>query len=573
MVADGDFDDPVADGDADSVDSIGESDADTVESVDNIEEAETDGDQDSTDNISQNALWFRINTSDSNQSQVVEVVNPLPADLRIPVAKSFTVEGRVTSSTNEPVTGRIIFEPTKPDNLPPRLRWDTISTQLRQDNGSYQVKLARGGYNVYILPDSYRIPPHIEYRAFSVVDQALVNNYDLKSEADYIQISGVLLHDDPLRTVAGLTIKAVNAELGLESSSYEVSASGSFNIAFPKLDQDEVYLTVEVTGRFTRVTEPGQEKDYIPARTFANAIKLIRIPDENNPGVWGYKQEYYNAAGMSIPNLHLRYDDVPTGLCKVTGTLWSSASPTAACSSNEHTDCSPVTDATLSIRGTLPTGEFKHVISMTESEDGSVAFDVMPGFYDMLIIPGLDQKGATTLTSLDCTAITHGASSSDEFDVAMDYTLTERIVVTGIAYNPYNEPLYSAELYATYLSSNETGTTIMYSTLTGSNGEFLLLMDPGNYNVVLQPPPEINTAWMVRLNQNLSESGSRDFVLPDGHMVEGDIIFASDGSAAANSSVEISVISPDGTAVQISKVTSDENGHFNLLVDPAFIIQ
>ena len=573
MSSDGDGDYPVADGDADSVDMV-EGEEDALDSGDSITENEADGDQDTTDTVSQNSLWFRINTSESNQSQVVEVVNPLPADLRIPVAKSFTVEGKVTTSTSEPVTGRIIFEPTKPDNLPPRLRWDTISAQLRQDNGSYQVKLARGGYNVYILPDSYRIPPYIEYRAFSVVDEALTLNYDLKSEADYIQISGVLLHSTPERTVAGLTIKAVNEELGLESSSYEVSSSGSFNFAFPKLDRDEVYLTVEVTGRFTRVTEPGQEKDYVPARTFANAIKLIRIPDENNPGVWGYKQEYYNAAGVQMPNLHLNYDDIPSGLCRVTGTLWSSASPTAACGSNERgTDCSPVTDATLSIRGTLPTGEFKHVISMAAREDGSVSFDVMPGFYSMLIIPAPSQKAATTLTSLDCTAITHGADSGDEFDAALDYTLTERIVVTGIAYSPYNVPLDSAELYATYLSSNETGTTIMYSTLTGGNGEFLLLMDPGNYNVILQPPPEINTAWMVRLNQTLSESGSRNFVLPEGHMVEGDIIFASDGSAAANSSVEISVISPDGTAVQISKGASDEEGHFNLLVDPSFIIQ
>jgi len=574
--ADGDF--PVEDGDANAdgeADNPGDYDADyldNVDAADDTAEMESDSDYENPEESRENSLWFRISTGSSSQSQVVEVVNPLPDDLRIPVAKSFTVEGKVTYTKDSsilPISGRIIFEPTKPDNLPPRLRWDTITAQLRQDNGSYQVKLARGGYNVYILPDSdlYRLPPHIEYRGISVVDEPLVKNYHLQSESDYIQISGDLDYTNPNAPDAmnGLTIKATNKELGVESSSYNVPPSGTFYFAFPKLDRDEVVLDVEVTGRF-------MEETFIPARTFPGAIKLIRIPDENNPDAWSYDQEYYNPAGDQISNLRIDYNDIPTGRCKVTGSFWSSSDPTAVCSSESRSTCTPVTNAIISLTGSLPTGEFKRTISVSADNEGAVSFDMLPGFYSMLIMPGSDQLAATTLTSLDCTAINHDATPEDIFDASIEHTLRERIVVTGVAYSPTQEPLSGAEVYATYLPSNETGTTIMYNTLTGDFGEFMMRMDPGTYNVLMQPPPGMNSAWMVRLNQNLVESGNRDFVLPEGRLVEGTIIFASDGTPVPESSIEISVISTDGSAVQIAKGTADENGQFTLLVDPSFIL-
>ena len=143
--ADGDF--PIEDGDANAdgeADNPGDYDADypdNVDAADDTAEMESDSDYENPEESRENSLWFRISTGSSSQSQVVEVVNPLPDDLRIPVAKSFTVEGKVTYTKDSSILPISVALSLSPPNriicrrdfagTPSPLSYDRITAAIR----------------------------------------------------------------------------------------------------------------------------------------------------------------------------------------------------------------------------------------------------------------------------------------------------------------------------------------------------------------------------------------------------------------------------------------------------------
>jgi hypothetical protein len=233
------------------------------------------------------------------------------------------------------------------------------------------------------------------------------------------------------------------------------------------------------------------------------------------------------------------------------------------------------------------TASFK--TSVQTDGDGAFTVKLLPGSYDVIAVPA-DEDYAVTRDELTI------LSGSDQGGKTIE--LERKQTLFGTAYAAQGGKAYGIPVLLSPTSpetvsflENELGdgaaVSIGASAVTGSNaneGQFAVELDPGDYNLTLQPSPESNLPWAVisRLNISAVEGQSvpnLDVTISNPVVLQGRV---RDPSGAPIPDALIRVwLAPDNgnadesdnsepSALQIAETTSDSSGRYELLL-PASI--
>jgi hypothetical protein len=141
---------------------------------------------------------------------------------------------------------------------------------------------------------------------------------------------------------------------------------------------------------------------------------------------------------------------------------------------------------------------------------------------------------------------------------------------------PNGQPLYGATVEA-HASASLAGTSLAparwprtASTLTDASGAFSLAVDPGTYDVVVEPVDGTAFPWTTVTAQTVSAGQTLTFaplVVPAPVLI--DMTLESDNSALGGAIVQ-AFTSPPGQAyaVQLGTWMTDASGHLSMYVTP-----
>jgi hypothetical protein len=108
------------------------------------------------------------------------------------------------------------------------------------------------------------------------------------------------------------------------------------------------------------------------------------------------------------------------------------------------------------------------------------------------------------------------------------------------------------------------------SAVTTAEGAFLALVDPGHYDVVVEPPADARLPWAIRLDLPVTEDTSlpEPIVASPGRRLSG--VANDDAGAAPGVTVEVWCLTETDASIVCGRTTTDAAGRYELLLPPSF---
>ncbi len=228
---------------------------------------------------------------------------------------------------------------------------------------------------------------------------------------------------------------------------------------------------------------------------------------------------------------------------------------------------------------------YKNTVNSDASGDFVVT--LLPGSYRMVAVPSVGTDLAMTEATWDI--------PDDKFGNGRTISVNPKTSLTGVALTPQGAPAYEIPTLLapagaeaeTYLYGVLTASEVepnSATTVTGGNGSFALAVDPGMFDMSMQPPQASQMPWLVRPRVTIksNEPNTTDLgTLP----ISNPVVLHGTLSSPFGEGIEHAVIrawlAPESTsdneldrptAIQIAETTADENGRYTLLL-PASISQ
>lgn len=337
------------------------------------------------------------------------------------------------------------------------------------------------------------LPPHrfpIQVTASGTLDVML------PPVETYLRVDGIVLAGDALSPVAGAVVSCRVGDRSIGTSDI-TAADGRFSVVLPP-DAGTVVLQAR----------PGTGSIAFPVREIA----------------WAGGLEELRAEYSDSPLVVIHADPIPA----------TRAVQVQILALNGDADVA-VADAKVVLEGVAGGGSAS-AASVTD-EAGIVSLTLLEGTYQMTIVPPTGSPFATGRATLDLTASNHQAFS---------HYLERRVAITGsVVTRSDGTPVAGATvslltdrsdtLPATYGGANDA----TFTATTDADGRFQVLVDPGRYALIVDPPSGTALARTAAPTLDLTVARDLRIPMPEGRLVRGRILSATDGRALPGSRVRL----------------------------------
>ena len=322
---------------------------------------------------------------------------------------------------------------------------------------------------------------------------------------------------------AGLQVRAVDVETGLVVSSVaQTTNSGRFAIR----------LGPDVTDYYIRITPsvgglPFPAVSVVPAIVFSeiNPAKVIRIPRLESVQ---YKGIVRDEAGGAVAGANLRF--VSTGVFD---------------------------DSELGLLGSFSG-------SASTNEDGTFGVALLPGVYSLQVIPPEEVETAWGVLATEVTVV-------EQMDDAEAFVVPEKVELIGGVTTFDGMPAPGLNVLARARQSEDSGgMNRSQEVATDSEGDFLMQMDRGLYELRITTAHESGYGWIVQPELVIEESVVRSYALAPPVPVEGSVLSA-DGEPVPGARLRAYAFAGEGDErrlLQVAETLTDEEGRYRLLVAP-----
>lgn len=387
-------------------------------------------------------------------------------------------------------------------------------TSLKQstfaaDGSGYRLTLLTGlPYDLTVVPDSGELPP-LTLRGINIRESS-VQHIRLPGTAEYARLTGrVVFEQGDVQGVAGVRVRAFGDDPALQSTSMVTAADGRFSLTLPP-------------GRSTytlRLT-PSEENPYLPT------------VDQSGLVVDG---------SLDLGDVALGGGDVPP--LRVEGVLLDDQG-------------GGVSSADLEFAAPIGRGTF--VARTSVDLIGSYQVDLLPGEYELRVVPAPNSSNAVTLLSR--TILQAGGLEP--------IVLRRKADLVGKVLDPHGElPVPGVQLEA--LLVGDDGMNGLYRVerqVTGPDGSFLLRLDPGVFDITLIPPAALGMPRWVERGVKVDAPVVREFQLRQPRVIHG-VIRQPDSSPAP--AVQVTIYarredSPGSTLLGTGQ--TDESGHYVIVL-------
>lgn len=244
---------------------------------------------------------------------------------------------------------------------------------------------------------------------------------------------------------------------------------------------------------------------------------------------------------------------------------------------------SSISDPETGIEGTF------QVMPPPSDDDGIFEVDLLPGTYEVVLAPQntIDatnnrmKQGLVSEAAVLAKQIT--VEAGDTFKTPLAFTLPAQVEIMGDVRLADGNPMVGATLSATALgrlvSSTESRGELFNRSLpagpaTDAAGGFTLLLDPGSYDFVAQPPAGSGYPWLVRPGLRVTSKNDDwlTFDIPGATPITG-IVKSATGSTVPGAEVRAWAILTEGAAtrsVLIGRTVTAEDGTYTILLPSRF---
>lgn len=220
----------------------------------------------------------------------------------------------------------------------------------------------------------------------------------------------------------------------------------------------------------------------------------------------------------------------------------------------------------------------------TTDMDGAFEVRLLPGTYDVVATP-IDVTGDLGVLRQEVRIDPAAApGTGDIVLMGQLFQLPSRVLFGGTVQTNDGRGMINARVRAQSLGRDLDGAldgaaffARSTDTLSDPNGLFVLRLDVGVYDIVVEPPVGTNFPWSVVLDQPIGSSGGEPVPAPPLELqnpvpISGIASFAGEGGAVAEGEVRAyAVIETESgfRALQIGRTTTDAEGRYTLLLPPS----
>ena len=433
----------------------------------------------------------------------------VPTPLGVVLEATTLVTGRVSFSGDTPVEASgaaITFRRDGGIAEVPFVRTVT-SGSSGASVGAFSVELVPGTYQVTVRSDESAVPP-FRVNDLEVSTGTLINNIALPDPDTHYIVTGMLVRSegDELEVpILGARVILVSPETGLAMSTEGETVEGAFSVRVPPNEDD---YAVRIS--------PGNGSEPVPDLT----LETVHV-----------------AGSMDLGTLIAgEWDDS----VEVTGHV-----------SGINGEEQPVDGAAAFFVQELEHGSFTHV-TFADS-DGAFTTSLIPGSYEVTLVPPADvEYGAATF-----------AETVSEANLEQEFPLGHKPSLLGTIMGPGGTPLNGATVIAEPVGYNISALSLgPVSTVTGSNGLYLLPVHRGDQRVTFLPPEGRALSPIVLESVSVSADKRLDPQLPAVRTVTGYVVDPA-GDAVADALIEV-YVDVHGERLLLWETETNAAGQFDI---------
>ncbi len=486
-------------------------------------------------------------------------------DRPIWMRETFSIQGLIQTQQGQPVPAKLRFTDT--ETIPGQtLVWEADNQEDKRTDGRFTLSLTFGVYDVEVLPEDKRLPPFriekISVTRAQELTLTLPQHDMVNADQDkYIRLHGRLLHAKGLQPFpANFPIQDLQVDVLAEngqtlSGTETLQADGRFAV--------RLQTTVEKTRlvaqpAFLRVRQQeGKQTD----GSITWLVPEIRIPLGQLAALEGYQ--------IALGDLPFLYAPKPGLLMgQIRSPQQEGASPCASCR--------------VQVRGEMSVGTHQGIpvqasyrFDTTSNSNGAYQIPYIEGRYELEIWPNVTSRWARAVFQ-----------SSSIMQNPMDITLEAKPDLRGRVCSKDEQGGCKTLVSGTQIRAvwravshpqgvsvaSETSAASQYQTqLSGKDGSFELLLDPGLYDLVFIPPTGSDLARKVERNLRVAHGQIElQTLLPKAQFLIAQII-TPDGFPVEGATVELHAFQEGdrSPAHLIGRHTTNNLGMFSIPYDPS----
>ena len=486
-------------------------------------------------------------------------------DRPIWMRETFPIHGVVQTQKGQPIPAKLRFTDT--ETIPGQPLVSEVNNQEeKRTDGRFALSLTFGVYDIEVLPEDKRLPPFRIEKVSVTREQELtltLPQHDLTSaEKDqYIRIQGRLL---PAKSLVPLPSDFatqnlqvdVLSENGLAISGIEnLGADGQFSI--------RLQTTVE---NIRLIAQPA----FLRVRQYEN-----RQPDDTL--VWMVPELRIPLGQLAaLKDRQIPLGDLPFLCAPKPGHLMGQIR------SPQQEGASPCASCRLQLRGEISVGMHQNTpvqasyrFDTTSNSNGAYQIPYIEGRYELEVWPNVTSRWARAVFQ-----------SSSIMQNQMDITLEAKPDLRGRVCSKDEQGGCKTMVSGTQIravwraSSNPQGVSVTSETsaasqyqtqLSGKDGSFELLLDPGLYDLIFIPPTGSDLARKVERNLRVQRGQIElQTLLPKAQFLIAQII-TPDGFPVEGATVELHAFQEGdrSPAHLIGRHTTNNLGMFSIPYDPS----
>ncbi|MCB9640545.1 MAG: hypothetical protein H6728_03340 [Myxococcales bacterium] len=478
---------------------------------------------------------------------------------------SYPVSGVVKTADNQMVPAKLRFTDAETINGQP-LVWEVYNQENNSTDGAYAIHLTFGVYDVEVLPNDKRLPPFRLEKVSITREHTLditLPHYDFEDPKKdrYIRIKGSLKNTPSLQKLPEqldiqelqVDVLAENGQVisGLES----VQKDGTFSV---RLQTTDTSLRLAAQPAFLRIRQKDS-KD-------ANGLPTWVVPEIRIP-VGGINQAEDQM--IDLGTLSFLYAQKPGVLMgQIRSPQQEGAIPCASCRVQVRGEMSVGTHQGQSVQGFFR-------FDAVSNSNGIYQIPYLEGRYELEVLPNVTSRWARAV--FQSTSILQ-----NNMDIALEAKPDLRGRVCSKSEKGGCESMISGtQVRAVWRSSYTTqgvggdssgsSASQYQSQLSGKDGSFELLLDPGLYDLIFIPPTGSELARKVERNVRV-ERGQLELqtLLPKAQFLIAQIM-TPDGFPLEGATIELHAYQENNQELThlIGRHTTNNLGMFSIPYDPS----
>ncbi len=213
----------------------------------------------------------------------------------------------------------------------------------------------------------------------------------------------------------------------------------------------------------------------------------------------------------------------------------------------------PVLDVDLNVNNAL-SGELLYTPNDNTDSSGNYSIVIPGGVFNISYRP----PKATKLASLELKNV------NITKDTVINVTVPNGVNLSGQVIDPLNSPVELVDLDLVKVSTGEKVLTPQDN--TDNNGNYLVVIPPGNYDVIYSPPPATHLATLKLANVAINNDTVINVALDSGLLVSGKV---SNSMAVGILNVDLDAFDTlTGAKLVLANDKTDANGNYTTVIPP-----